>query len=451
MKYLVIFSLIILFSSGVVAKDFHFKDVPEGFWATDAVYDLVKMGVTKGYPDGTFRGKKNITRYEVAALLTKFAQSLNLDRGKKEKIIEELKTEVALIKYKNEKAAKISGYAESRARATSIAPRGGKIDYRLKVNWFRKFNANSSLKIGLDTVDAGFNSATTREIATRLIDVESRFKIGGLNYKVNLGPGVVVHTESDGFFPSENYTIYIRPKSAIKVYGQKGKLSYSASYVTRQMQTSGLIGVHEVTGKLKYKFGQLAVSLQPRYMFVLDGGRDVLADVGINYAWDKNWITYVLICAGDFQAGNSGLYAKFIQKILDPAKTGTNIVFRFDKVGSKYRHDIINEYEFIYLNNFNRLILDGTVDIGLKINQKLSKQLAVEWKGDYVARGDYQYGAAYPGTYSLWQLSLLYNVASNIGFDAFYRSYNVPSGIAQFSQAVPTVSDMFGLGVKCAF
>jgi len=451
MKYLIIASLIILLSSGVFAQEIHFKDVPAGFWATEAVYDLVKLGVTTGYPDGTFRGKKNITRYEVAALLTKFAQSLNLDRGKKEKLIEELKTEVALIKYKREQVAKINGYVMSRARATSIAPQVGKLDYRLKVNWLRKFNANSSLKICLDTVDAGFNTSATREIATSLIDVESRFKLGGLNYQVNLGPGDLVHTESDGFFPSENNTIFIRPKTAIQASGRAGKLNYSASYVTRQVQTSGLIGVHELAGKLKYKFGRLAVFLQPCYLFVLDGGRDVLGEVGVNYAWDKNSITYLLLGAGDFQAGNSGLYAKFVHKMLDPGKTGTNIVFRIDKVGSRYRDDVLAANEFVDLNNFDRYILDGTIDIGLKVNQKLAKNISVEWKGDYVARGDYQYGAAYPGTYFLWQLALNYDVAANIGLNAFYRSYNVPSGVAQFSDPVPTVSDMFGLGVKCVF
>jgi hypothetical protein len=113
--------------------------------------------------------------------------------------------------------------------------------------------------------------------------------------------------------------------------------------------------------------------------------------------------------------------------------------------------DDLDEYEFVYLNNFNRLILDGTVDVGLKINQKLTDGLSLEWKGDYVTTGDYKYGEAYPGTYLLWQLGLTYNFSTQIGIDTFYRSYSVPSGIAQFSDPVPEVSELVGIGLKCRF
>ena len=451
MKYFIIFSLIICFSSAAVAENY-FQDVPEGHWAAGAVYELVKMGVTKGYPDGTFRGKRQISRYEIATFLSKLARSFNRRQGMDEKLIEELKTEIALIKYKREKAAKetqFSGIIESHGRASPTTPRGGRADYRLKLNLLKNFDEKTSLKIGLDTVDAGFNTDSDRNLATKLIDIESRFKLAGFNFKVNLGPGVVPHM--DDFFPSENNTIYIRPKTAVKASTKIGKMDFSASYVTRQMETSGRIGVHELTSKLKYKFGDLAVYFQPRYLFKLDGPADTLAEVGMNFILEKNWITYLLLSAGDFQAGRSGMYLKVIEKINDPWKTGTNIVVRFDKVGSKYRRDDLDEYEFVYLNNFDRLILDGTMDVGLKIQQKLSDGYSLEWKGDYVTTGGYKYGEEYPETYFLWQIDFSYKFSPKIGINAYYRSYNVPSGIAQFSDAVPKISEIIGIGLKCRF
>jgi hypothetical protein len=451
MRYLITFSLILLFSSVSLAED-HFRDVPEGHWATEAVYELMKTGVTAGYPDGTFRGKKEISRYEMASFLSKLSRSFNLRQGIDEKLIEELKAEVALIKYQEEKAAKetrFTGEIESRARVSSMAPRGGKMDYRLKLNLVRNFGEDSILKIGLDTVDAGFNSSNLRDLTTRLIDIESRFKLAGLDFKVNLGPGVVPH--SDDLFPSENNTIYIRPKAAVEASGKTGGMSYSAAYVTRQMATSGLIGVHELTGKLGYDFGNLAVHLRPRYLFKINGPRDLLAEAGIDLYPDKNWETSLLLSVGSFQDGEKGAYAEFIGKIKDPWKTGTNITLRADKVGSKYRIDDLDEYEFVYLNNFDRLILDGTVDIGLKFEQRLSDKLSLEWKGDYVADGELNFGENYPGTYSLWQLGLGYALFSNAGLNAFYRSYNVPSGTAQFSDPVPAVSEIIGVSLKCSF
>ncbi len=44
------------------------SDVPEGHWAYDAVAQLVKDGLIKGYPDGQFKGNRPMTRYEAAVL-----------------------------------------------------------------------------------------------------------------------------------------------------------------------------------------------------------------------------------------------------------------------------------------------------------------------------------------------------------------------------------------------
>jgi hypothetical protein len=44
------------------------SDVPLNSWAYDAVAQLVKDGVIKGYPDGTFKGNRPMTRYEAAVL-----------------------------------------------------------------------------------------------------------------------------------------------------------------------------------------------------------------------------------------------------------------------------------------------------------------------------------------------------------------------------------------------
>jgi hypothetical protein len=45
-----------------------FKDVPANHWAYPALQQLQADGIVLGYPDGTFRGKRPITRYELAAI-----------------------------------------------------------------------------------------------------------------------------------------------------------------------------------------------------------------------------------------------------------------------------------------------------------------------------------------------------------------------------------------------
>ena len=46
-----------------------FQDVPQSHWAYDAVTDLQNRGILLGYPDGYFRGKRPLTRYEFAVAL----------------------------------------------------------------------------------------------------------------------------------------------------------------------------------------------------------------------------------------------------------------------------------------------------------------------------------------------------------------------------------------------
>jgi hypothetical protein len=46
-----------------------FKDVPSDHWAYQAVENLRQKGIVIGYPDGSFRGKRTLTRYEFAVAL----------------------------------------------------------------------------------------------------------------------------------------------------------------------------------------------------------------------------------------------------------------------------------------------------------------------------------------------------------------------------------------------
>lgn len=51
-----------------------FSDVPESFWADEAIYKLSRLGAINGYPDGAFRPDNKITRAEFATVLVKAFQ-----------------------------------------------------------------------------------------------------------------------------------------------------------------------------------------------------------------------------------------------------------------------------------------------------------------------------------------------------------------------------------------
>ena len=48
-----------------------FADVSTSDWAYQAVSDLSDQGIVEGYPDGTFKGQTNITRYEMAQIIAR--------------------------------------------------------------------------------------------------------------------------------------------------------------------------------------------------------------------------------------------------------------------------------------------------------------------------------------------------------------------------------------------
>lgn len=48
-----------------------FADVPADHWAFDAIAELAAKGILEGYPDGTFKGDRAMTRYEMAMALAR--------------------------------------------------------------------------------------------------------------------------------------------------------------------------------------------------------------------------------------------------------------------------------------------------------------------------------------------------------------------------------------------
>jgi len=63
-----------------VAPDM-FRDVPQEHWAYQAVESLRSKGILIGYPDGYFRGKRTLTRYEFAVALKRALDQVEGTKG----------------------------------------------------------------------------------------------------------------------------------------------------------------------------------------------------------------------------------------------------------------------------------------------------------------------------------------------------------------------------------
>jgi hypothetical protein len=70
-----------------------FVDVPAKHWAYDSINKLAQAGVISGYGDGTYKGDKTLTRYEVATIVAKAMANSEKADAAAQKEIEALKAE----------------------------------------------------------------------------------------------------------------------------------------------------------------------------------------------------------------------------------------------------------------------------------------------------------------------------------------------------------------------
>jgi len=80
-KYIVTACLIVLLAVPALAQVNPAQTVPFDHWAYDAVQQLVDMGIIIGYPDGTFRGNRAMTRYEFAMALSRALDAIEAIEG----------------------------------------------------------------------------------------------------------------------------------------------------------------------------------------------------------------------------------------------------------------------------------------------------------------------------------------------------------------------------------
>lgn len=97
MRKNLVWTLIAMFilsvTTGIAFAADPFVDVPANHWAYKAVSDLAKAGLIDGYGDGTFRGDRQLSRYEMAALVAKLSARYDKADTVQKAVIERLQAE----------------------------------------------------------------------------------------------------------------------------------------------------------------------------------------------------------------------------------------------------------------------------------------------------------------------------------------------------------------------
>ena len=96
MKKILAIAAVAALTAGVSAYAANpFSDVSTDDWAYQAVADLSDQGVVEGYPDGTFRGERNMTRYELAQVIARLMAREDELNGQQRATLDKLAGEYA--------------------------------------------------------------------------------------------------------------------------------------------------------------------------------------------------------------------------------------------------------------------------------------------------------------------------------------------------------------------
>ena len=174
-----------------------FSDVTPQDWAYQAVAQLAAQGVVNGYPDGTFQGQNNITRYEMAQMVAKALVRQDRVDAEQNAIINRLANEfsaelnnlgVRVATLENKVGNfKFTGDARIRYQGShtvenayvndedSETLKRSKIDYRARVQFEATVNDNTKAVVRLATANKEFGAAGNPTTSLDRIYVQHNF------------------------------------------------------------------------------------------------------------------------------------------------------------------------------------------------------------------------------------------------------------------------------------
>ena len=269
MKKILAIAAVAALTAGVSAYAANpFSDVSPDDWAYQAVSDLSDQGVVEGYPDGTFKGERNMTRYELAQVIARLmAREDQLNAEQKatlDKLAGEYADELANLGVRvsnlEKKVGNISWFGDARMRwkekgyNTDGSRKADGWDGRMRINAKAQVNDSTYVR-GRFTSNMNFKDDADANTSMDVLFVHHQFgdKVGmnlGRNFLTLGQTGMYYDDFFDGaqlFIGDSKLTLeagYGRMNTWINDYGQKkddtvyarlygqtGRIGYDAEYI----------------------------------------------------------------------------------------------------------------------------------------------------------------------------------------------------------------------------
>ena len=359
-----------------------FSDVTPDSWAYQAVSQLANAGIVNGYPDGTFKGQNNITRYEMAQMVAKAMANQDRANAEQQAMINRLADEFSnelnnlgvRVARLEDRVGNVKVTGDARLRYRDAEHEKSKFDARARVQFNAKVNDRTDAVVRLTSGNFELGNSQNGGNANATIDrayVNHKFgervslKAGRFNQVI--GGGLAFDGTFDGAqFNAGNDKIQAQAAYGYMVSGEAAGLTKDQNVTNTYLGLNGKVGKHTMVGGFYDRVNQdTSTGYKNIYGFNANANFD---KVWVGGEWLKD--SHV----DDSQAWTAGLgFGNY-----NIAKQGTWGV-KGQYFNAKVNAPIVDTtYNHLYTTNAKGWM--ASVDYALQNNVGLSANYGFDWK-----------------------------------------------------------------------
>ena len=241
-----------------------FSDVTPDSWAYQAVSQLANAGIVNGYPDGTFKGQNNITRYEMAQMVAKAMANQDRANAEQQAMINRLADEFSnelnnlgvRVARLEDRVGNVKVTGDARLRYRDAEHEKSKFDARARVQFNAKVNDRTDAVVRLTSGDFelgnsqnGGNSNATIDRAYVNHKFGERVSLKAGRFGQVIGGGLAFDGTFDGAqFNAGNDKVNFQAAYGYMVSGEADGLTKEQNVTNTYLGLSGKLGKHTMVG-----------------------------------------------------------------------------------------------------------------------------------------------------------------------------------------------------------
>ena len=241
-----------------------FSDVTPDSWAYQAVSQLAAAGIVNGYPDGTFKGQNDITRYEMAQMVAKAMANQDRANAEQQAMINRLADEFSnelnnlgvRVARLEDRVGNVKVTGDARLRYQDAEHAKSKFDGRARVQFNAKVNDRTDAVVRLTSGNFelgnsqnGGNSNATIDRAYVNHKFGERVSLKAGRFGQTIGGGLAFDGTFDGAqLNAGNDKIMAQAAYGYMVSGEAAGLTKDQNVTNTYLGLKGKVGKHTMVG-----------------------------------------------------------------------------------------------------------------------------------------------------------------------------------------------------------